>query len=195
MEEAPLEAIPSFAPLPKKKINRRFIFLVLAILTVAFIFLGFKSFSSSKKQSIGQPAVALTPTPTLIPTDTLTPSLSPTLTPAPTNTPTPKPTSDPVDSTTGLDRSTLSVTIENGSGEVGVAGKGSDYLKGLGYNVTGTANADNFDYTNVTIQVKSANSDFLDLLKKDLGFNYTIQTATSDLPDSFSTNALVIIGK
>ncbi|HYM65406.1 MAG TPA: LytR C-terminal domain-containing protein [Candidatus Sulfotelmatobacter sp.] len=197
MEEAPLESVPSFAPLPKRKINKRFIYLVFAVIVIILIFLGFKNFSSGKKESVDQGAFVTTPTltPTETPTLTLspTPSLTPTLTP--TKTPTPKPTSSPIDSSTGLDRSKLSVTVENGSGEGGVAGKGSDYLKGLGYDVTGTGNADNFNYTNVTIQVKSANSDFLDLLKKDLGFNYTIQSATSDLPDSFSTDALVIIGK
>jgi hypothetical protein len=87
------------------------------------------------------------------------------------------------------------VTVQNGSGEAGVAGKGADALKRLGYNVTGTGNADNFDYTNVVIQVKNSSSDYLDLLKTDLGLSYTIGTTSADLPDSFSSDALVIIGQ
>jgi hypothetical protein len=85
--------------------------------------------------------------------------------------------------------------VQNGSGTAGVGAKAAAVLKGLGYNVVVTGNADNFNYTNVTIQVKSGKSDFLALLKKDLGFNYTIGNATSDLPDSFSSDALVIIGQ
>jgi hypothetical protein len=85
--------------------------------------------------------------------------------------------------------------IENGSGQAGVASKASDYLTGLGYNVSSTGNADNFNYTNVTIQVKSGQSDFLPLLTKDLGVNYTIGNTSSDLPDSASEDALVIIGQ
>jgi hypothetical protein len=105
------------------------------------------------------------------------------------------PTQNPVDPATGLDRSQLSVTVENGSGAAGVAGKGADVLKNLGYDVTSTGNADNFNYTGVTIQVKAASSDYLNLLKTDLGSSYTIGSTSADLPDSFSSDALVIIGQ
>ena len=188
MEETPLEAIPTLSP-TKRKINKRFIYLVLAIIVIAIIFFAYKTFGTGNNGNTNQKPAAATPTQeiTVTPTSTPVPSSSPTVSPSTTP--------DPVDKATGLDRSKLSVTVENGSGEAGVAGKGSDFLKGLGYGVTGTDNADNFNYTNVTIQVKSGKSDFLVLLKKDLGFSYTIDSATSDLPDSFSSDALVIIGK
>ena len=190
MEETPLEAIPTLSP-TKRKINKRFIYLVLAIIAIVIIFLAYKTFGSGNNGKINQKPAIVSPTqePTQIvtPSETPTPSGSPTI--APSVTP------NPVDKATGLDRGKLSVTVENGSGGAGVASKGSDYLKGLGYDVAGTDNADNFDYTNVTIQVKVDKSDFLSLLKKDLGFDYTIDKATSDLPDSFSSDALVIIGK
>jgi hypothetical protein len=85
--------------------------------------------------------------------------------------------------------------VQNGSGEAGVAGKGAATLKHLGYNVVDTGNADKFDYANVFIQIKSSDSDYLSLLKNDLGLSYTIGTTSADLPDSFSSDALVIIGK
>jgi len=144
----------------------------------------------------GTATFTATPTPT--PTRTFTqvsPTSTRTSTPSLTPTLTPTPTVDPVDPTSGLDRSQLSITVQNGSGEAGVAGKASDVLKSLGYNVAGSGNADNFNYTGVTIQVKSAQVTYLDFLKKDLGFSYTISNATSDLPDSFSSDALVVIGK
>ena len=190
MEETPLEAIPKLSP-TKRQINKRFIYLVLAIIAIIIIFFAYKIFGTGSKPAINQNPAIISPTqePTDTPTPTETPSPSTSPTAAPSITP------DPVDKATGLDRSQLSVTIENGSGAAGVAGTGSDFLKGLGYNVTGTNNADNFDYTNVTVQVKTASSDFLALLKKDLGANYTVGSATADLPDSFSSDALVIIGK
>lgn len=190
MEEAPLEAIPTLSP-TKRKINKRFIYLVLAIVAIAIIFFSYKTFGTGNSTEINKKPAIVSPTQEI--TETPTPSQSPT--PSVSPTPTPVPSVNPVDKTTGLDRSKLSVMIENGSGQAGVAGKSSDFLKSLGYNVAGTDNADNFDYINVTIQVKASKSDFLALLKKDLGFNYTIDKATSDLPDSFSSDALVIIGK
>jgi hypothetical protein len=190
MEETPLEAIPTFTP-QRRQTNKRSAYLILAIVVLVVLFLGYKTlFSGSKTAQVTnseQISITATPFPTSTPTAEESPSASPTLTP--------KPTSNPVDQETGLDRSKLSVTVENGSGEAGVAGKASDALKALGYDVVSSGNADNFDYTNVTIQVKSSKSDFLSLLKKDLGFDYTIGNATSDLPDSFSSDALVIIGK
>jgi len=188
MEETPLETIPAFTP-QRRQTNKRSAYLILVIIIIVLLFLGYKAVSSSKN-----PVPTPTPTPSpivVVPTATSTPTPAPSVTP----TVTPTPAINPVDKDSGLDRSQLSVTVQNGSGTAGVAVKASDVLKNVGYNVVGTGNADNFNYTNVTIQVKAAKSDFLNLLKKDLGFNYTIGAATSDLPDSFSSDALVIIGQ
>src|SRR3990167_9003906 len=84
--------------------------------------------------------------------------------------------------------------FQNGSGEAGVAGKAAGILKDLGY-LASTGNADNFNYSNVTIQVKSTKSDYLALLKKDLSASYTIGSSSSDLSATSSADALVIIGK
>lgn len=173
MEETPLEAISAFTP-GKKKVNKRFIYLVLAVIIIISGVILYQIFGGSSKINL---------------TQKLVPSQAPKETKTPTATLTPTPTSKK------LDKSKLSITIQNGSGEEGVAGKGSDLLKGLGYDVLGTSNADNFDYTGVTIKVKSEATDYLSLLKKDLGENYTVSSATSDLDDSFSSDALVIIGK
>lgn len=199
MEETQLEQDPQFAaPAPKKKINKRFIYLVAIIIFLAIAYLGYKLLAP-QKANILPVAPTVTPTTPQAPTDTPEPSVTTIQKPTVTETPTPKPTlgptSNPIDKTTGLDRSKLSITVENGSGEAGVAGTGKEFLANLGYDVTGTSNADNFDYTGVTIQVKSAASDYLALLKKDLGSKYTITASTSDLSDGNSSDALVIIGK
>lgn len=200
MEEAGnLEASSQFSPAPKRKINKRFIYVIAAVIVIVLLFGIFKflnpdtsnnnNINSDINSSFQQEPVIDTPT------LTETPTLQVTETPSPTQTPTPKPTSNPIDSTTGLDRSTLSVTVQNGSGQAGVAGGGSDFLKSLGYNVTSAGNADNFDYTNLTISVKSAESQFLSLLKKDLATKYTVASSSSNLDNGFSSDALVIIGK
>lgn len=193
MEETPLEATPSFSAPGKRKINKRFIYLVAAVIIILILFFGSRLLGSNKTEDINDvPAVT---TPTDFPTSTPEPTSSETPTPSPTTTPTPRPTTSPVDKTSGLDRSKLSVTVQNGSGTVGAAGKAADLLKSLGYDVLGTGNADNYDYTNVVIQVKAADASFLTLLKKDLGESYTIGSNSANLSSSFSSDALVIIGK
>ncbi|HUD09663.1 MAG TPA: LytR C-terminal domain-containing protein [Patescibacteria group bacterium] len=191
MEETPLETIPAFTP-QRRQVNKRPVYLVVVIVVLILLFLGFRAASSSKS-STSVPTPTLTPTIAVVPTETETPT--PTTTSSVTPTATPIPTLNPVDPTTGLDRSQLSVTVQNGSGTAGVAAKGETILKHLGYNVVGTGNADNFNYTNVVIQVKQASNNYLSLLQTDLGLSYTIGTTSANLPDSFSSDALVIIGQ
>jgi hypothetical protein len=189
MEESPIEAIPAFGPQTKRPVNKRFIYLVMMIIVLLVVFFSYKIFGTKNKGTISQNTAVTIPT--------ASPQISNTVTTTPifTTTPNATPTINPVDKSSGLDRSKLSVTIQNGNGEEGVAGKSSDILKNLGYDVISTGNADNFDYVNVVIQVKSTDIKYLDLLKKDLGLSYTIGTNSADLPDSFSSSALVIIGK
>ncbi|OGH38977.1 MAG: hypothetical protein A3B44_03710 [Candidatus Levybacteria bacterium RIFCSPLOWO2_01_FULL_38_21] len=193
MEES---AFPTPAINKSPKSSKRFFFLVAAIVIIVIIIFAAPRFLGSKNKKEGS---KITPTPTefQIPTDTPAPSLTEGPTSKPTNTPIPtsKPTQNPIDKATGLDRSKLSVEVQNGSGETGVAGKAAEELKNLGYNVTSMGNADNFNYSNVTIQVKSAKSDYLSLLKKDLSASYTMGSSSSDLSATASADALVIIGK
>ncbi len=95
----------------------------------------------------------------------------------------------------GLDRSKLSIAVTNGSGIEGAGGKVANTLKELGYNVVSTGNADNYNYTGITIKVKKGKSNFIDLLKKDLSKDYTVSSSSSDLPLDSPTDSLVIIGK
>lgn len=173
--------------------HKGWLWLLILLLVLGGIGFGAMKFMGSSSQK----EVPLTPTPTqeVTPTDTPipTPEASPTI--KPTSVPTPKPTVNPVDKATGLDRSELSVEVQNGSGEVGAASKGSEVLKSFGYHVIATGNADNFDYENIIIEVKSDKSSYLPLLKKDLGTVYTIGNTSADLSASSSADARVIIGK
>jgi len=105
------------------------------------------------------------------------------------------PTKAPTPTTSNNSKSSIKVAIENGSGESGVAAKASSVLKSAGYTIASTGNADTFDYTGVTIQVKTSEKSILTELKSDLSSDYTITSATSDLSEGQSYDALVIIGK
>lgn len=145
-----------------------------------------------------QSAPTETPTPT--PDEEPTPTEKSTPTPTGKSTPTPgKGTPTPtgttsVDKSSGLDRADLKIAVQNGGGVAGAATKASNLLKGLGYDVVSSGNADNFDYETTTIQVKSTKKAFLDLLKKDLAGEYTIGSATSNYTGT-DADAVIIVGQ
>jgi hypothetical protein len=192
MEDAAFQdAAPAFTA-PSKKSPKRFVYLVIGIIVLILIFvLSSRFFSSSSKDNKN------VPTPTIIEkaTNTPTPEISKETTPTEEPTPTVKPANNPIDAETGLDRSKLNVEVQNGSGVAGAAGKVADILKNLGYQIAGTGNADNFDYTGVTIMIKSGSSDYGELLKADLENNYTVSSTSNDLSATVSADAVVIIGK
>lgn len=184
--------------------GKKLIFLIIIIVILAAI-----AFGAMQLLGNSGGGATLSPTPTveqfIAPTEEATPTLEETsdTTPevtkkvSPTSAATPTKaaasSSSSVDKTTGLDRADLTLQVQNGSGESGVAKTMSDKLTGLGYKVSGTANADNFDYAQTVIQVKATNKDFIPLLKKDLGTDYTIGAATSDYAGT--GDGIVIVGK
>lgn len=113
------------------------------------------------------------------------PTQSPTEAPLPTVVPT---------SIKELKRSELEVSVLNGSGVAGAANSTAATLRSLGYTVASTGNADKFDYTGITVKVKKANSDFADLLKKDLTASSSASVSAS-VDDTIPTDAQVIVGK
>lgn len=180
---------------PKKRSWKKAVILLLVIALLGFGGYKAMAYFLGSGGTPEQPKVEITPTPTIEekPTETPTPEESPT--PEVTKAPIPRPTTSPIDKTTGLDRRELSVEVKNGSGEVGVAGKVAEYLKSFGYKISGTSNADNFNYINVTVSVKSASANYLPVLKKDLNTQYSVGDTNSTLSASSSADAVVIIGK
>jgi len=175
---------------------KKYIVVIFLIIVVGLLIFGITRIFTG---GAGNEENDLTPTPTIeaFPTEEPTPTEDPDVTPTvgPTNSPTPRPTSNPVDSATGLNRSTLSIQILNGSGTAGAGKRASDLLENLGYNVIQVGNADTFDYTQTTIQIKSAEDDFLPLLKKDLSGDYSVGTTSADLAAGSNADAIVIVGK
>lgn len=200
MEEDQKEEIFQSPPEYQSRLSRqgsgssagKYIKIIIFIVVVVLIILGaFKFFSGGQNNKID---VTPTPTQEVLPTDT--PPPSPTEGPSGTPSPSPKPTVNAVDKSSGLDRSKLSIHVLNGSGTAGASRKASDFLEGLGYNVIEMGNADNFNYEQTSIQVKSASDKYLSLLKKDLSASYTVGSASADLSSSpEKADAVVIIGK
>lgn len=185
----------------QKSSKNKFIFIAFAIILLTVVILGGKSFIGGKSgDAVITPTPDVFPTEEIIfPTDTPYPTATPEATIAPTSmptkTPTPRPTSNPLDKETGLNRSQISVDIKNGSGTAGAASKMADTLRGFGYSIAGTGNADNYDYEKTTISVKPGKEKYLSLLEKDLSASYSIGTKSADLSASSSADAVVIIGK
>lgn len=175
-----------------KKPNKFIYIIIFLVIVLGFVLIKNIFFGSQEQKEEATPTPVATefqfPTDSPVPTET--PAEEKEVTPTPTNK-----VVNPVDSSTGLDRSTLEVEVQNGSGEKGVAAKAADVLKGFGYKISSTGNADNYDYIEVTIKVKSTKSNFLALLKKDLGFSYTVGSTSANLDSSSTADALVIIGK
>lgn len=177
----------------KKRLAARILLSGLLLLLFAGIGFGAMRFLGSNQTA--EPAVVSpTPTPDVFPSEV--PLSTPTVPVSPTQTATPTPAAiNPVDKATGLDRSNLSVAVQNGSGIVGAASKMSDVLKNFGYHVVSVGNADNFSYQDITIVVKGSVSKYLPLLKSDIAKQFTVASASATLSASASADAVVIIGK
>jgi len=108
----------------------------------------------------------------------------------PTPSPTPQPTATPTPTLAPIARKDISLSIENGVGTTGLAGTYQERLTNLGYKVTTTGNADNYDYT-VTV-IKTGNRAIYERLKKDLSefLSGAPQYETSTDTDS----AVIILG-
>lgn len=192
-----------------KKRTVKFIAVSVIILALILITLGIIGATAGNNSSDATPSPTI-PSVQVLPTDTPVPEPSSTpeedVTPSPTKkatptpvkaTPTPTPakgTPTPTKTSSSADRADLSIEIQNGSGISGAAGQASTLLKGLGYKVLSTGNADNYDYVQTVVKVKVEKKEFLSQLKLDLEAQYTVESATSDLTGS-TADALVIVGK
>jgi len=127
-------------------------------------------------------------------TETPTPTQEADVTPEDETTPTRAPSKAPT-GTGSTATSSVRITVKNGSGEAGVAGVAAEVLKEAGFTIASTGNADNSNYTDVTIQIKNSKKASLADIEDALSADYTVGDTSTDLPESTSYDALVIIGK
>ena len=168
--------------------------IITVVLLLAVLLGGGYVFFQSQQRSDEKAAITPTVTQTISPTDTPTPTEE--VSPSPKTSVTPNktsPTTKPTTSSSSIDREDITLTVLNGSGIAGAAGKIGNYLEGLGYSVASTGNADSFDYEDITINVKKGNTALLNQLKKDLAGQGTV----ADTSETFtgSSDAQVIIEK
>lgn len=186
---------------PKKSKTKVILFLLLLIVIAGLAIFGTMRFLQARDD-----ALEAEPTPTAdfnIPTEPPEPTEEPEPTSSESASITPTGKVSPsvtkaagasVDKTTGLDRSKLTIEVQNGSGTAGAAGKMQTALEDLGYVVSKTGNADNYDYAKTVIQVKATRKSYLPLLEKDLGASYTIGSTSATMTSS-TADAIVIVGK
>ncbi len=127
------------------------------------------------------------------PTPTEEISVTPEKSTAPSKAPSKTPTKAP--GTSSANKSDIKISVQNGSGETGAAKAAADVLTGADFTVVSTGNADNTDYTDVTIQIKNSQKSHLSAIEDALSKDYTVGDTSADLPESTSYDVLVIIGK
>lgn len=110
--------------------------------------------------------------------------------PTPTPTAAPEPTPTPI----AVARDEVTVEVQNGSGESGVANTMKALLEEKGYTVEKTGNADSYDYEQTEIHVKASKESLIETLKEDLGEKYTIGIAEADLDEDAPYDVRVIVG-
>lgn len=92
-------------------------------------------------------------------------------------------------------RDLYEIEIQNGSGLEGAAGTAQELLEDADFNVSGTANADNYDYTETVIRAKADVSEsWLEELQDILGENYTVDSSIEELDEEAESDVVVIVG-
>lgn len=177
----------------KKPFPKKIVFLlVLLLLLCAGGVIGVRYFTAAKlSKNILSPSTSPTVTQAPSPTQAATPTVSTTVTSSVVS---PTKAAGKTTPTSATSRSSTTVSILNGSGVAGAASKVSATLQGLGYQIGTVGNADTYDYTDVTIEVKKSKASLLPQLKKDLS-SYTIGSSSATLKESNAADAVVIVGK
>lgn len=151
----------------KSKLNKTtYILVIILILIIGGGFFTLKNTGLIKKIGIG--------------------GATPTSTPASTSQPTPTPQA--------LNRTEWSFEVLNGSGVTGAAKKIADSIKTLGYQVVKSGNADNQDFAQTQIFIKSDLQSKSDMVIADLKDVIKIASYAGELKDS-TASARIIIGK
>ena len=113
-------------------------------------------------------------------------------TPIPTAMPTPNPEATPG---AELDLSKYALSILNGSGIPGEAGKVDEALKAEGFEDTKTGNADSYDFTTTTVSLKKDVPDAVfEKIKDALSDNYTVEKEGTALGESSSYDIVIFVG-
>jgi len=169
--EKPVPPVQQYQPLyqPKKSGSPIFWILIPGIFILGAILGGIVFY----EKGVGGSNLSPTPIPTAAPVVTVTPTATPSAT---------------------VDLTKYSVSIFNGSGIAGEAGKAKTLLTTAGFTVGSTANAATYDYTKTLIKAKTTvDTNFVTALSTALGKTYVVDTAQT-LATSSADSIQVVIG-
>jgi len=158
-------------PLPQSKMPNLLFVLIPGVLILGAILGGIYFYQKSTSGAI----------PTETPVATVSPDAS--TEPTPSASPSGK-----------LDLTKYPINVQNGVGIPGTAGTAKDILVKAGFKVSAAGNADNYDYTDTVVKVKSTvPAEFVTKLNTALSAKYKL-AKTGSLPDSSKDDVVVIIG-
>lgn len=177
-EESPFQQQPKYVEKSSNKKRLVTIFFVVLVLLIAGLGALYLLGNSAKHTT-----TPTTPVPTVIastPTPTASSSAQLTATPSASISPTANPTS-------------LSVTVLNGSGTAGAAGKIADALTSAGFTNVTTGNAKSFTYTGITVYVKDKAN--LPKVQKAIATADPSAKVAASVDSTIPTDVEVIVGK
>lgn len=94
-----------------------------------------------------------------------------------------------------LDKAKYTITIQNGSGVTGEAGRAKTALESEDFVVDNTANADTTDYMQTIIRARSSvPTAFTDALKEALAETYAVEETVQVLKDANTSDVIVVLG-
>lgn len=172
-----LESAHSELKKSKRKINLKLLFglTILVALVVGFLAGGLYVYTTGMSLVGDSPGNLASPTPT--------PQVD-------QEEPTPQATATPEP----VDISKYSISVLNGSGKIGEAGKVEDILVDAGFKVGNTGNASRYNYTDTVIQVKKdVPQPLVSQLEEKLSESYSVETGDT-LPDTSQYDVVVTVG-
>lgn len=113
-----------------------------------------------------------------------TPTIIPTIVNTTDITPTPE-----------ITKKDLKISVLNGSGIAGLAGKAKTFLEGLGYQVVNTGNAEVFTYETTEVSIKEDKQMFLADIVKSLSGKYTLSAKNPTLDSQSKFDIVITLGK
>lgn len=126
------------------------------------------------------------------PSPTASVEASPEASPTPTPEASPSPTATPTATPGGVDKSTVTLRVLNGTTQTGAAGVARDTLQAAGFTVRTIGNANNQNYATTTIYYQAGRAAEAEAVKESLGnANAIVEESTLANPDM----VLVVIGQ
>jgi cell division septation protein DedD len=113
----------------------------------------------------------------------------------PTEIPVPTATPEPVEPLTEEEKEEMSIQILNGTGIPGRATIARARLENAGWGEVEVDNADNYDYVESEIQVKSGSGGVFTSLKEDMEEYYQVASDSFELSTNSEYDAIVILGE